>query len=449
MEQKSQKETVFVSAEWKNAGEPKAIFSYAEDLLLYLVVLPLMLDITDALHGAASAWAAVVLLLPESFVLTALRHRLRRRAAFFLLLFGITAAAAALFVWMGGWVCTIPAAAAALVSAQKFNAPRERREAALEHVDLREKNYLGFPAILFSAILSFIAYLDGFRRDSGRIMIAAVCIFASVCTLMAIYTHFYGKNCFDFWEKRTGSVETGKKGFGNGFFVLVTVLCCGLAAGIAYLTAVLADAPGADTAFLNFLRNLNNLKPVKRKPVQGKGVGSSANMFDELLKYGNNSTQNHPFLQGIVVVLKIIIICLLAVIFLYIVVRFIAWLIHFFGEKNDEERRSVFFDKPLKSVSRKDRPASETGLHLRGTNRMKIRRMFQVFVRRHRGDAAVSRSDAPVEIVRKVGASAADPQTAAALYEQARYSDMEISSEDTVRMKESLRNGQRGAAPKS
>ena len=435
-----------VSSSWRNVENTDPLFAFAEDVILFLVVLPLIFELHELFLTSSAVWAAM-LLLPEFFALTFFRLRMKRRITFAGSTLGCAAVSAAVSLLLGSWPAALASAGAWIVCLAKFRKMLALRDAAMEHLAAPVKTYLGIGIVWFSLFLSLIVYLDAFRRGSKALMIFSTAVFVTVCILMFIYSHAYGRNCFAVWEKISGTEEKAPQKFGNGFFAVLAAVCFSVLAVLGIGTAYVTGASRVDEAFLNFL--LNGFNYQLPKDTQDIFSNSSTGLSDEMKKQLEEATPQSPVLAAIGIALKIFFFALLAaavILLLIYGVRAHLLFLRRLGGGVGEDRRTVFFDMKPIAAARKNfrRAAGDLALLARGSNRVKIRRMFFAFVRRRRTAAKIQGSDAPSEIARKVGAEAEEPEEAAALYEQARYAAGECSTAEVVRMQKSLRKKRSG-----
>lgn len=434
-------EVLGVAESWKNVAEAGPVFCYAGDVILYLALLPALLAATELLACPPSAWAAAALLLPVFFAFSFFRLRAKRKVFFAAGAFLTFAGSAALFLLLRGWPAAVCCAGGAAVSVVRFRRMLELREAALEHISVPEKSSLGAGTLVWSFTVSAASYLCAYANGIRWIMTASAAIFVTVCVLMFLYSHAYGRNCFSVWEKMSGTEENGPQKFGSGFFAFLAALGFSALAAVAAFAARLTGASRIDDAFLKFLFNGFEAKlPENFSNSSGNQAGG---LSEELKKQLEGSAAHSPFLDALGAVLKIIFFAIAAAACLLIAAAgaraLILWL-RGLGGSTGEDRRSVFLGvKPLTEARRKfRRNFSDLALFARGSNKIRIRRLFLAFVRRRRNSAVILESDPPAEIARKLGTDAAEPETAAALYERARYAEEECSAEEVSRMQASL-----------
>jgi hypothetical protein len=434
-------EVLGVAESWKNVAEVGPLFCYASDVILYLAVLPALLAATELLACPPPAWAAAVLLLPVYFAFSFFRLRAKKRIFFAAGVFLTFLASAAAFLLLGGWPAAVCCAGGAAVSVSRFQRMLDLREAALERLSSPVKMSLGMGTAVFSFLVSAASYLWAYAAGSRWLMLASTAAFVTVCVLMFVYSHAYGRHCFSVWEKMSGTEEKNQQKFGSGFFALFAALGFSALAALAAFTAQLTGASRIDDAFLNFLYNGFGVTVPKNST--DTSASQTEGISEELKQELEKSAGHSPFLDALGAVLKIVFFAVAAaacVLLLTAGIRALVLWIRGLSGSTGEDRRSVFLDvKPLAEARRKfRRNLSDLALFARGSNNIRIRRLFLAFVRRRKNSAVILGSDAPGDIVRKAGADTAEPEEAAALYERARYAKGECSAGDVSRMQKSL-----------
>ncbi len=446
MGQKGKAETVTIPESWKNVADVKPVFYYVEDIILYLTILPILLVITKFLKGPVSTWVAVALLPAFFAALTAIRLYTRRIITFSLSLVGITVAATIVFIWLGSWLAVITAVIAAGVCIYKVRNTIALREAKQTHsFSDQRQTHLGHGPLITSFILCFIVYLESYRYRSKAFMAISVCCFVAVCAIWIIYTYSYGRSCFSRWEKQDGTVETKPQKFGNGFFAFLSILCCSAATAIAIFTSSIFNISWINDWLLNFFDPINTSHLSKIKPQSSKPPSSDfSQTIKDLSEAAAHDSKLLLFTNFLSVFLKIFIYVIIIIAILVVIsslVRVVSAILKHLNNNIYEERHSVLFNKKPSKETRKKYHQTAKGItfSVRGSNRLKIRRIFLGFVRKHQSSSTIFSSDTPTEIARKTGNFAANPEEAASLYELARYSNMECSARDVAMMRENLR----------
>ena len=439
--------TVSVAESWKDFGEKRPAFDFAEDMIRFLAVLPALFVPAALLKSPPSAYLAAAALPADFAVLTAVRLRVRRWWTFGLLVAGVTAAFLAFFIPLQAWSAAAAAFVAALVCVHKLKAAAKRRRKEREELisEPGEKTYLGREIIYLSFFICLAVYFFAFARQISWMMALCVCTFVAVCDAMLVYTHHFGESRFLQWEKAVGDTERRPPKAGRGAFPFLATVCCCASAAALWLVFSLCGISRADAALLDFLRSRGNSTDRPPEiPDASAGPSLSAGQLSKLA--GSNPPS--PFWTAVGTILKIALIVFAAGAVILLAAAGIRALVRCLCRSGDipEERRSVFPGRRAGTAAGKRlrRAARDIGLFARRSNRIKIRRMFLAFVRRHRSAGAAG-SDAPTEIARKIGGDSLDG--AAAIYERARYGKDECAGDDVARMRESLRpagNRQKG-----
>lgn len=446
MGQKDKAETVTIPESWKNVADVNPVFCYAEDIILYLTILPILLAITKLMKGPVPTWVAVALLPAFFAVLTAIRLRTRRIITFSLSLIGIMTAAVIAFIWLGSWPAVITAVIAAGVCIYKVRNTIALQEAKQTHSFSDQKQtHLGHGPVIASFILCFIVYLGSYRYRSKAFMTISVCCFVAVCAFWIIYTHSYGRSCFSRWEKQNGAAEAKPQKFGNGFFAFLSILCCSAATAIAIFTSSIFNTSWINDWLLNLFDSANTSHLSKTKLQPSKTPSSDlSQIIKNLSEAAAHDSKPSLFSNFLSVFFKIFIYAIIIIAILVVVsslARAVSAMLKHLNNNIYEERHSVLFNKKPSKETRKKfhQTAKSITFSVRGSNRLKIRRIFLGFVRKHQSSSTIFSSDTPMEIARKTGSSAANPEAAASLYELARYSNMECSARDVAMMRENLR----------
>lgn len=460
--------TVSVSRDFKNnAGEKAKAFFYAEDLIVSLVLLPVVFLILSLQQkGAGAFWST--LLLPAGFALfTLCRTRPHRVWQSALLTPASAAAVCALLLLFGNLPCAAAVFCGMLVSfrraalefkrnyemgvdhSSRVRIPVYRKRAHSRDERLEEEaapTYLGISVFIFSGLFCCVTYFAALAFGFRNLALFCIADFGMVFAAMTIYNQKSGAYCLAQWDRLSGTANRGGASeTGSSLLAFFSAATAAVGTGAVFLIALLGGNFRMDNAFLLKLSALFNAKPRALPNASAPQAGGDASQSALLKSLAGQKQANWPFADALKTVLNAVMWCAAAVIAILILSLIGSAVLRLYKKLNmgaNEESRSLLFSSRSSPVpgARLSKKREHAGFFFRGGSRAAVRRLFYLYIKRHR-TAPVKSSDTPCELARKA-AGAGDAETAAALYEKARYGDG-CSPNDVKRMKEALKSAPR------
>lgn len=442
---------LYLSQNWKSGAGPKpVIFDFAEDFIIFLVLLPVILLPLRIINPTAAGYLSIAIVPADFALLTLNRCRAKRKIYFILILLPITAAAVAASLFFWNFAAAIAALFAAPVSCMKLNEAIERNEINLErHSRDISSSYLSGNILYAGGVTCFLAYFGALFFGYKDIAVFSFADYAAVFASVLIYRHSNGAYCLSQWNKTAKSF--GGAGYGensrnvNGaVFSVLAVAAGGILSAFVYFSAEITGASRIDLAAIGLLKSA-------REPQEfdGQNVGAqqpSTDMIDIKKALDRYDTQQSlPFAEILGKILEIFFTLLAVFVLTFAVVAIIRAVFRYvkgLGRSINEESRSLLTadDAAEKLKEQILHMRERLDIFARGGKRMKIRRLFYNHVKRHRAGIIVKSSDCPFEIGAKIsGQSGRDLSLAAKIYEKARYSNDECDENDVRLMKEALK----------
>lgn len=466
------------SSDFKNrAGQKAAVFSFAEDLICFFILLPAVFLTLHLLKAGAAAFRTTLILPAGFWLLTLCRLKPDRLWKSILLTILSAAILSAIFLAAGNYAAAAVTFFAMIVSFVKTGRDFSRLyEKVINHdrklkipvyqkraADSRDREeesagpvYFSDRAIVLSGILNYISYLIALGFGFNSLAVFCVFDFAAVFALMMIYNQKSGAYCLSLWDKisKTENAVGGGKADKAGSTLLSFLTAVGTAV-IALGLFFLAEAGGLsriDNAFIGYLVRMFSEKPAT--PNESAPPPSSApakrGTEDILSRLKQQAPKESPIADIIKNVLTVILWCVVVAAAVLMIVAVGSAIIKFYRKLNrniNEGSRSLL---PTKNAADKIRihffrRKNHFGIFSRTGNRLMIRRLFFLHIKKRRS-RAVKSSDTPFEIGCKI-ADGSDIEKAAELYEKARYSNNACEDSDVKDMKQALKPDRQKVTP--
>ena len=461
------------SSDFKNrAGEKAAVFFFAEDLIYFFILLPaVLLSLLLQKAGSAAFWTAPLLLI-GFWLFTFCRLKPNRLWKSIFLTFLTAAAMCAIFLAGKNYAAAALILIDMIVSyvktghnfARQFEMAFDRSGGRSKPVyrkrkpdDHDRKNevtspvYLGTKSVVLSGIISYVSYLIAIAFGYNSLALFCVIDFALVFALMMVYSQKSGAYCLSLWDKlsKTESAGTWTGKAGSTLLAFLTAVGTAVITLIIFSAAAISGNFQVDNAFIDALVHAFTAKPRQNKT---PAVSSSTvqNNTADLLKeaLGQQPQKNLPAADIIKNVLIAVLWCIIIVAAIAAIVAVGSAVIRFYKKLNmdvNENSKSLLFEKKsdgknkLRFGSRKKR----FGFFSRAGNNSTIRRLFFFHIKK-RKSRRVKSSDTPFEIGRKID-DGSDMQTAAEIYEKARYGSSDCEDGDVKKMRQALKTGRHTA----
>jgi len=442
-------EILYLSSDWKSsAGLKPSVFDFAEDMIIFLILLPLLLLPLRIMGSGTAAYLSTALVPVDFMLLTRNRGKSKKIIYFVLILIPVTVCAALLLLLCRNYFAAAVAVIAAAVSCSKLKKTISQQEKNFDR-DARHAvaSNMGGKTVYAGAFTCYLAYITAFCLGYKDMTVVAFVDFAVIFAIMLIYRHTSGAACLSQWNKT--AENTGNAGYGKNSgkatgaaFSFFAVAAVGVIALLVFIIANLSGISRIDTAVIGWFKSANS-QQVSSAPISQSSSAPSEDMSNILSKYASGKTSAFSDILGKAVRVFgyiIVIIALIAVV--TAISRAVLGLCRRMGENINEESRSLItVDDAVSKVKEQIRRISRRlDIFAHGGNRMKIRRLFFTHVKRHNKGVIVKSSDSPIEIGGKIAqCEGGDLSAAAEIYEKARYGSDECADSDVKRMKDALK----------
>lgn len=436
-EVKTTNQIIHLSEDWKNnAGKKSASFCFAEDLIDFLIMLPVLLLILRIAKSGAIAYLTSIIIPVNIILLTV--NRLKSKKGFFILfLLIITAGTLILSVIFKNYLAAAASVIEAFISNTKFrNAELLHKTGIKSEHNRNVYAYRTWATVYGCALLFFIVYMISFYFKYKNLITFCFIDFAVIFAVMLIYLQNCGSYCFSRWNKITkagGGTDVKAGGLMFALFVIIGTILIFL---IDFIISDISGISRMDSNIFAFIARIFNFKiPNNTNFVAGHNPSANMKSYSMSSHVSSNYvTPNQPlfFLPEYFAYILIA----TAAVFIIILICLLLKSANNKLRKNTERRLLISPAKTVRNIKRKINHSINIFSHL--DNRMKIRKLFLLNVKKH--GSSVKSSDTPVEIGGKIkSCTGHDLKKAANYYEKAHYSINECSNTDLKNMKDALK----------